>query len=89
MYVQIAQLQMLTVLMDNYGSEVEPFLEKAEWRCAMNVNGGQCVIIPGEHLMQKWSVGSLDSLPLVIFLGALLLLSSLAPDRTCIMFQLS
>ena len=52
-YVQIARLQMLTVLMANYGSEVEPFLEKAEWRCAMNVNGGQCVITPGEHLMRK------------------------------------
>jgi len=25
--------------MDNYGSMVEPFLEKAEWRCALNVNG--------------------------------------------------
>ena len=60
---------MLTVLMDNCGSEVETFLEKAEWRCAMNVNGGQCVIIPGEHLMQKWPVGNLDSLLMVTFPG--------------------
>ena len=48
--------------MEIYGLEVEELLEKAGWRCAMSVSGGQCVITAGEPMMLKWHADSLDSL---------------------------
>jgi len=39
--------------MEIYGLEVEELLEKAGWKCAMSVSGGQCVITAGEPMMLK------------------------------------
>ena len=52
--------------MESCDLEVEPLLDKAEWKCAMTVNGGQCVTIFGGPVMLRWHADSLDSLLMVI-----------------------
>ena len=54
-------------LMETYDLEVVPLLDKAGWRCAMTVSGGQCVMTPGGPMMLKWHADNLDSLLMVRF----------------------
>ena len=53
--------------MESYDLVVVPLLDKAGWKCAMNVSGGQCVMTPGESVMLKWHADNLDSLLMVSF----------------------
>ena len=64
---QNTQGQKKIVLMEICDLEVEPHLKKAEWRCAMTVNGGQCVMTTGGPMMLKWHADNLDSLLMVRF----------------------
>ena len=48
--------------------KVESLLCKAEWKCAITINGGQCVMISREPMMLKWHADSLESLPMVIWI---------------------
>ena len=54
--------------MESYDFKVvQPFLDEAEWRCAMRDSGGQYVMTTGGPMMLKWHADSLDSLQLVCF----------------------
>ena len=61
------QEQMQIALMESYDLEVEQLLKKAQWKCAMTVSGGQCVMTTGGPMMLKWHADNLDSLLMVSF----------------------
>ena len=57
---------MQIALMESYDLEVEQLLKKAQWKCAMTVSGGQCVMTTGRPMMLKWRADNLDSLHMVL-----------------------
>ena len=73
--------------METYDLEVEPLLRKAEWRCAMTVSGGQCVMTPGGPMMLKWHADNLDSLLMVIKYNVALDFSPLTVIEHFFIFQ--
>ena len=72
---QNTQGQKKIVLMEICDLEVEPHLKKAGWRCAMTVNGGQCVMTTGGPVMLKWYADNLDSLLMVSFSVSVVLIA--------------
>ena len=58
--VYLQSMLLATVLMEMFVWSEALISMRVEWRCALMINGGQCVIITGTALMPLWSASNWD-----------------------------